>query len=65
MQKNEEHWKRLCQQAATEHDPRKLLELTRQINDLMSSTDPIVDVVASSEALNRPSARHHDLTETP
>jgi hypothetical protein len=29
-------WMHLCQQAAVEQDPARLLELTRQINDLLS-----------------------------
>ena len=32
---NKERWKVLCEQAAVEQDPEKLLELTRQINDLL------------------------------
>lgn len=41
MRENDERWKQLCQQAANEHDPEKLLELTRQINDLLlSKRDP-------------------------
>jgi hypothetical protein len=32
---NKELWKRLCEQAAVEQDPQKLLELTKQINDLL------------------------------
>lgn len=35
MRENEERWKQLCQEAANEQDPRKLLELTCQINDLL------------------------------
>ena len=35
MRENTERWKELCAQAAVEQDPRKLLELTRQINDLL------------------------------
>jgi hypothetical protein len=34
-QNTEERWKLLCHQAAAEHDPHKLLELTRQINELL------------------------------
>lgn len=29
-------WMDLCEQAAVEQDPAKLLELTKQINDLLS-----------------------------
>jgi hypothetical protein len=32
---NKERWKILCEQAAVEQDPRRLLELARQINDLL------------------------------
>jgi hypothetical protein len=32
---NKERWKLLCEQAAVEQDPIKLLELTREINDLL------------------------------
>jgi hypothetical protein len=41
MRENEERWKQLCQQAANEHNPQKLLELTREINELLlSKRDP-------------------------
>jgi hypothetical protein len=33
MQENTERWKELCEQAAVEQDPQRLLELTREIND--------------------------------
>jgi hypothetical protein len=32
---NKERWRVLCEQATVEQDPKKLLELTRQINDLL------------------------------
>jgi hypothetical protein len=32
---NKERWKLLCEQAAVERDPQRLLELTREINDLL------------------------------
>jgi hypothetical protein len=35
MQEKTERWKQLCQQAAVEQDPQRLLELTREINDLL------------------------------
>lgn len=35
MQDKTERWKELCAQAAIEQNPQKLLELTRQINDLL------------------------------
>jgi hypothetical protein len=35
MQGNSERWKQLCEEAAREQDPKRLLELTREINDLL------------------------------
>lgn len=35
MQADSERWKLLCELAAQEQDPQKLLELTREINDLL------------------------------
>jgi len=35
LQDKTELWKQLCAEAAVEQDPQRLLELTRQINDLL------------------------------
>jgi hypothetical protein len=35
MKEKTERWKQLCEQASVEQDPRRLLELTREINNLM------------------------------
>jgi hypothetical protein len=35
MRENEERWKYLCELAANEQDPQRLLELTREINQLL------------------------------
>jgi hypothetical protein len=35
MRDETERWKELCAQAAVEQNPEKLLELTREINDLL------------------------------
>jgi hypothetical protein len=35
MQEKSEQWKQLCELAAKEQDPQRLLELTREINDLL------------------------------
>jgi hypothetical protein len=32
---DKEHWKVLCEQAAVEQDPQKLVELIKQINRLL------------------------------
>jgi hypothetical protein len=32
---NREHWEELCRQAAEEQDPKRLLELTLEINRLL------------------------------
>jgi hypothetical protein len=35
VQENKERWKLLCEQAAVEQDPQKLLELVKEINELL------------------------------
>ena len=35
MQSNTDRWQQLCEQAAREQDPRKLVELAREINNLL------------------------------
>jgi hypothetical protein len=35
MVNNEERWRQLCAQAAVEQDPKKLLELVKEINRLL------------------------------
>jgi hypothetical protein len=35
MRENEDRWKQLCELAAKEQNPEKLLELTREINKLL------------------------------
>ena len=32
---NKERWMALCEQAATEHEPAKLMKLIQEINDLL------------------------------
>ena len=34
--KNRERWQKLCEQAAVEQDPTKLLELVKEINRLLA-----------------------------
>ena len=34
---NEERWRRLCEQAAKEQDPKKLVELVKEINELLDA----------------------------
>jgi hypothetical protein len=33
--KNEERWRELCKQASAEQDPKKMLELIKEINRLL------------------------------
>jgi hypothetical protein len=35
MKEHSEEWKNLCEQAAAEQDPQKLLELAKKINGLI------------------------------
>jgi hypothetical protein len=46
---NKERWKERCEQAAVEQDPKKLLELTRQINDLLLGKQHRLDGEASTD----------------
>jgi hypothetical protein len=34
-----EHWRKLCEQAAEEQDPKRLMELIREINQLLESKE--------------------------
>jgi hypothetical protein len=43
MRDNSERWKELCEQAAKEQDPKKLIELTTQINSLLLPNQNVVD----------------------
>jgi hypothetical protein len=49
MREKEELWKQLCAQAATEQDPQRLLELTRQINELLVGKQQRLDRRLESE----------------
>ena len=46
VQGNRERWKELCEQAAGEQGPRKLHELTKQINDLLLGKQHRLDTAA-------------------
>ena len=59
MQRREdERWLKLCQQAAVEQDPEKLLQLVKEINDLLEArgsavTTGVVDSVGLRKASNQ------------
>src|ERR1700730_1374757 len=38
--KNKERWKELCEQAAHEQDPAKLMQLVKEIRDLLEDAPP-------------------------
>ena len=40
MQGAENKWRKLCEQAAVEQDPQRLLELVREINRLLGEIEP-------------------------
>jgi hypothetical protein len=56
MQGNSERWKELCAQAAVEQNPQKLLELTRQINELLLGKQHRLDHLAD-ESPDKPAAK--------
>jgi hypothetical protein len=40
---NEERWKEVCAKAATEQDPKKLIELTKEIDRLLAEKQNRLD----------------------
>jgi hypothetical protein len=56
MQGNSERWKELCAQAAVEQNPQKLLELTRQINELLLGKQHRLDHLAA-DSPDKPAAK--------
>jgi hypothetical protein len=53
---NKERWKVLCEQAAVEQDSKKLLELARQINDLLLGKQHRLDGETSTNKTKRSDA---------
>ncbi len=39
LEGSKERWKVLCEQAATEQDPKKLHQLIKEINDLLEAKE--------------------------
>jgi hypothetical protein len=39
MQQNKERWMELCEQMAVEQDPKKVLALAQEINDLLEEKE--------------------------
>jgi hypothetical protein len=56
MQDKTERWKELCAQAAVEQNPQKLLELTRQINELLLGKQHRLDHLAD-DSPDKPTAK--------
>jgi hypothetical protein len=65
MPDEDERWMKLCQQASTEQNPEKLLELVKEINELLDSknkrrvnplTSPSDDGNSSTSPSNLPDA---------
>jgi len=36
MEKNKERWRELCERASIEQDPQKMLELVKEINEVLA-----------------------------
>jgi hypothetical protein len=47
MREQRERWMTLCEQASIEQDPKRLLELVREINDLLAKKQDRVAKEAS------------------
>jgi hypothetical protein len=45
-----ERWWILCEQAANERDPKRLMELVKEINDLLGKKQDRLDHAATSDA---------------
>ncbi len=46
---NKERWWMLCEQAANERDPKRLMELVKEINDLLGKKQDRLDHAATSD----------------
>jgi hypothetical protein len=59
---NKERWKQLCEQAANEQDPPKLVGLVKQINDLLDTKKRRLDLPPTSRKVrsNRQSTTPDD-----
>ncbi len=58
MRDDSEEWKRVCEQAAKEQDPEKLIKLTRRITELLDKR-----VLASRHYKGSESSRPRDVAE--
>ncbi len=47
--KTKEHWRELCEQAITEQDPKKLLELAKQINQLLEEKENRLEAIRKAQ----------------
>lgn len=45
MQEKTERWMELCKQAAVEQDPEKLMELVREINELLEAKERRLGII--------------------
>ena len=54
---NGERWKHLCEQAAVEQDPQRLLELVREINRLLAHKQDGIKSNVREEAESMPGTR--------
>ena len=53
MQAHKEEWRRLCEQAAMEQDPLKLLQLTQEINRLLTEKEERLQATRKTNAANK------------
>jgi hypothetical protein len=51
---NKEHWKTLCEQAAIEQDPVKLVALVKEIDELLAKKQERLNRLPSSHPLPLP-----------
>jgi len=53
MRENTERWMQLCEQAAVEQDPRKLIALVSEINDLLERKERRLGILLSHKTESR------------
>ena len=55
---NEERWRKLCEQAAKETDPARLMELVKEINELLSEKEARLKEENEQETITRRRTQH-------
>ena len=52
MNEQTERWMQLCAQAAVEQDPKKLMELVKEINELLEQKERRLGIISDAAKLS-------------